>query len=65
MNSPCLHVVVVIADGGGVQEGGHGDHHGDWPDARHEEAGEGEREVRGPGPGDGHVPGVIRHCYDN
>ena len=65
MNSPCLHIVVVIADGGGVEEGGDGDHHGDWPDARHEEAGEGEGEVRRPGPGDGHVPGVIRHCYDN
>ena len=63
LHLPCLHIVIVIADGGGVEEGGHGDHHWHWPDARHEEAGEGGREVRVPGPGDGHVPEVIISLY--
>ena len=29
LNSPCLHIVIVIAESGGVKEGGGGDHYGD------------------------------------
>ena len=65
LNSPCLHIVIVIADGGGVEEGGHSDEHRHWPDTGHEQASEGAREVRVPGPGYGHVPTVISLCYIN
>ena len=58
-SAPGPHHVVIVADGGGVEEGGHGHHHRHRPDGRHRGRGAAQRQVRGPGPRDRHVPAVI------
>ena len=58
-SAPGPHHVVIVADGGGVEEGGHSHHHRHRPDGRHRGRGAAQRQVRGPGPRDRHVPAVI------
>lgn len=55
--------VLAVEDGGGVEQGGGGEDDGHGPDSGQHARGHAEGEVRGPGPGDGHVALHCNGCH--
>ena len=65
ISAPGAHHVVIVADGGGVEKGGHCHHHRHRPDGRHRGRGAAQRQVRRPGPRDRHVPAIYTLHFNN